>query len=238
MKKCSKCGIDKELENFSKDKRAKNGLCCSCKDCQSKYREKNKEEINRKQNKYYKENKEEISQCVKKYRKQNREKINKHNKEYRLRNKEKLKKRRKKYLEENRKKVNKRQNECRKEKRKNDIIFKLSCNLRGSIHRAIKYGYKTESTQELLGCTWEEVLIYIESLFLPGMTWENWTNDGWHLDHIRPVASFDLTDPEQQKLCCHYTNLRPIWAEENYCKSSWWNGIKYSKNAIINKKSS
>ena len=67
------------------------------------------------------------------------------------------------------------------------------------------------------------------------MTWENWTKNGWHLDHIRPIASFpNLTDPEQQRQCCHYTNLRPMWAEENLSKSSWWNGVKYSKKTTIN----
>ena len=153
MKTCSKCRIKKELKDFSKDKRAKDGLCCNCKNCQNEYRGKNREEINRKQKKYYEENKEKIEQKVEKYRKENIEEMKKYQKEYYQKNEEKIKKRRKKYIEENREKVNQRQNEFRKEKRKNDIIFKLVCNLRGLNHRAIKYGYKTGSTQELLGCT-------------------------------------------------------------------------------------
>ena len=52
------------------------------------------------------------------------------------------------------------------------------------------------------------------------MTWENWTLDGWHIDHIKPLAFFDLTDREQFLKACHYTSLQPLWAEENLKKSS------------------
>lgn len=44
------------------------------------------------------------------------------------------------------------------------------------------------------------------------MTWENHKHCGWHLDHIIPCSSFDLSDPEQQNKCFHYTNLQPLWA--------------------------
>lgn len=73
-----------------------------------------------------------------------------------------------------------------------------------------------------LGCTIEELKAHLESLFKPGMTWDNWghTGDVWHLDHIIPLASFDLTDPEQVKLACHYTNLQPLWATENLQKGA------------------
>jgi len=52
------------------------------------------------------------------------------------------------------------------------------------------------------------------------MSWDNWTKDGWHIDHIIPLAAFDLTDREQVKQACHYTNLRPMWAEENLSKGA------------------
>ncbi|ONG56954.1 hypothetical protein BKE38_05005 [Pseudoroseomonas deserti] len=57
---------------------------------------------------------------------------------------------------------------------------------------------------------------YIASLFQDGMSWENYGR--WHLDHIRPLIAFDLTDPAQAKAACHYTNLRPLWALENQRK--------------------
>ena len=84
----------------------------------------------------------------------------------------------------------------------------------------LKNGYKSKRTTELLGCSFEEVWNHLESKFQPGMTKEN--HGLWHVDHIRPCASFDLTDPEQQKICFHYTNLEPMWAIDNLKK-----GAKY-----------
>ena len=62
--------------------------------------------------------------------------------------------------------------------------------------------------------------MHLEAQFKPGMTWDNYGLKGWHVDHIRPCASFDLRDPEQQRRCFHYTNLQPLWAEENLKKGS------------------
>jgi len=70
-----------------------------------------------------------------------------------------------------------------------------------------------------LGCTIDELRTHLETRFSDGMSWNNWTLDGWHIDHIIPLAFFDLTDPEQVKIACHYTNLQPLWAEENLRKS-------------------
>ncbi len=56
---------------------------------------------------------------------------------------------------------------------------------------------------------------HLESLFQPGMTWQNRGNEGWHIDHIRPCYTFDLTDPEQVKQCWHYTNLQPLWVADH-----------------------
>jgi hypothetical protein len=61
--------------------------------------------------------------------------------------------------------------------------------------------------------------MYLESHFKTGMTWENHGKFGWHIDHIIPCASFDLTDLEQQKKCFHYTNFQPLWWRENILKS-------------------
>lgn len=74
----------------------------------------------------------------------------------------------------------------------------------------------------MMGCTPAELKSYLESLFLPGMTWEN--RGLWHIDHKRPISSFDLTDPEQQKACFHYTNLQPLWAGDNLRKGAKYHG--------------
>lgn len=80
------------------------------------------------------------------------------------------------------------------------------------------------SSKELIGCSAEELKIYIESKFKPGMTWENYGRNGWHIDHVKACALFDLTDPDQQRACFHYTNLQPLWAAENRKKGKG-NGV-------------
>ncbi|WP_323041065.1 hypothetical protein [Gemmobacter sp.] len=72
---------------------------------------------------------------------------------------------------------------------------------------------KAAKTMELIGCTIEHLMAHLERQFQPGMTWAN--QGEWHIDHIRPCASFDLTDPELQRHCFHWSNLQPLWAAEN-----------------------
>ena len=68
------------------------------------------------------------------------------------------------------------------------------------------------------------------------MTFANHGNKGWHYDHIRPIASFNLLDEEEQKVCFHYTNFQPLWAEDNLNKSSFYEGVKYKYNNSREKK--
>jgi hypothetical protein len=83
---------------------------------------------------------------------------------------------------------------------------------------AIRGGFKTATTLELIGCTVEELKTHLKSKF---ELWMNFENYGlWVIDHILPCASFDLTDPEQQKKCFHYTNLQPLEAKENIRKGA------------------
>lgn len=79
---------------------------------------------------------------------------------------------------------------------------------------------KSDTTIKLLGCSYAEFIPHFEKQFKPGMTWENRGLLGWHIDHIRPCANFDLTDPEQQRICFHFTNLQPLWAADNLRKGT------------------
>lgn len=105
------------------------------------------------------------------------------------------------------------------ERLKTDPKFKITQALRGRIYKALiaAQGIKSIKTTDLLGGSAAFVRKWIESQFLPGMTWEN--HGEWHIDHIKPCASFDLTDPEQQRECFNYTNLQPLWAFDNRSKS-------------------
>ena len=73
---------------------------------------------------------------------------------------------------------------------------------------------------ELCGCSLDELKAWLEKQFIENMNWEN--RSLWHVDHIRPCASFDLTDIEQQKQCFHFTNLQPLWAADNFKKGAKW----------------
>jgi hypothetical protein len=102
---------------------------------------------------------------------------------------------------------------------KTDPEFKILNMLRKRVRNAIK-GKKHYKSIDLLGCTVLDARCHLEKQFKEGMSWENHGKYGWHIDHIIPCASFDLTDLEQQKKCFHYTNLQPLWANENLSKGA------------------
>lgn len=102
-------------------------------------------------------------------------------------------------------------------KRQTNPNFKIKCRLRSRIHKVLQNNQKSATTEALLGCSISALKVYLESQFQPGMTWEN--HGEWHIDHRLPCASFDLSNPDEQKACFHYTNLQPLWAADNLAKS-------------------
>jgi len=145
------------------------------------------------------------------YKKSGRQRA-KHN-EYYSRNKERIKE-----YTQNHRLVNKEEISKRfKYRRTNDLHFKMVGILRCRLFAALRKQKtnKDIKTLELLGCTIEDFVQYIERQWLPGMNWENHTSNGWHIDHIKPCNTFDLTNIEEQRKCFHYTNLRPLWSFDN-----------------------
>ena len=102
----------------------------------------------------------------------------------------------------------------------NDIDFKLRGVLRARVRAAItrSSGAKSRKTMGLIGCSVPQLRKHLEAQFTEGMTWDN--HGEWHIDHIKPCASFDLTDAEQQLECFNYTNLQPLWASDNLSKGA------------------
>lgn len=110
-----------------------------------------------------------------------------------------------------------------KERARNYILSpeaKIKKKIRSRVHNALKYYKKCAYTEKLLGCSLDEFKEHIEKQFLPGMSWENNTRHGWHIDHIRPISSFDLSKPEEQLKAFHYTNCQPLWAKDNLSKAA------------------
>ncbi len=114
---------------------------------------------------------------------------------------------------------NKRNEYYRKYKKEN-IKVRLKCNLRSRLSHALHGNYTRGTVMKLVGCSLQHLKDYLESQFTEGMTWDNYGLVGWHMDHIIPCASFDLTNEEEQRKCFHYTNLQPLWAKDNLRKGS------------------
>jgi hypothetical protein len=210
MKQCTKCKNLYPVEYFNKDSQKSSGVRPSCKKCDNdscneRYR-KNREKYAEMGKRYRENNFEKISQK----RKNNRPQHNKWLQEWKIKNPER-------HREHVRKEV---------ERIKNDPQLKIKKNLRTRLGFLLRGKNKSAKTLTLLGCSMEEFKSYFESKFLDGMNWNNyglWKAGSpmtWHIDHIIPCESFDLTDPEQQKKCFHHTNLQPLWAIDNLVKSS------------------
>ena len=95
---------------------------------------------------------------------------------------------------------------------------KISACLRTRMYMAMRYGKKCAGTSELIGISIVDLRKYLEKQFKQGMTWENYGE--WSIDHIIPLASFDLSTAEEQKKAFHYTNLQPLWAKDNSSKGA------------------
>ncbi len=238
MLKCSKCGQEKNKCEFDKRSSTKRGYKSQCKQCRSinEYK-KNKEVILEKRSMHYKENKIEIDLKNKQYREENYDKIQLQKQKYRSENKDKVRhlkresyqrnkdkksnkdtayKNQKRYREKNRVKLN----NANRNRYASDFEYRIKNIIRSRFVCAIKNDFKAGSAVDGLGCTIEFLKGYIEKLFKPGMHWGNWGRHGWHIDHIIPLASFDLTDRDQLLKACHYTNLQPLWAADNLSKGA------------------
>ena len=214
-KPCPQCHKRKELSRFSKDKLRKDGHRVWCKKCQKEYYLRNLKKITIQHKKYNQEHKAEISQYQTIYQIKNKKKLREYRKKWQEKNKPKIKK----YLQTHKKEKNK----YMKEKRKNDINFKLACYLRTRIGEILRGKIKANPTIKLLGCSMEYLKQHLENQFKYGMNWDNWGRgwhgkgkQEWHVDHIKPIVSFNLNKPKEQKKCFHYINLRPLWAKDNW----------------------
>lgn len=137
---------------------------------------------------------------------------------WRTKNKTKDKEAKKAYYEKNKKQIKNWIREYNKTRRHNDINFRILVNLRRRLNNAINRHSKSKSTLELLGVGIPGLRLHLESQFQSGMSWDNYGK--WHIDHIKPCSSFDLSSKEEQQACFNYKNLQPLWAKDNLQKSA------------------
>jgi len=93
------------------------------------------------------------------------------------------------------------------------------------VKRASRLGRKPNKrgrVETFLGCTLHDFKEHIESKFLSGMTWQNHGHGTWHVDHIKPLSAFNLTDEKERRAATHYLNLQPMWAADNMSKGAKW----------------
>ncbi len=210
MKTCCRCKEIKDLDGFYRNRCEKDGrarLCKSCSKTQDKLRDSlNREKKSIRAKKWYKENHQEVIDAQKEYAKQNKDKIAA---------------RQLKWKNENREHCRKRDREYARKQSRDNIQFRLKHRLRSRIRGALRSNgaRKAVKTMDLIGCSALELQQWIQGLFTAGMSWEGLMAGLIHIDHIKPCSSFDLTDPEQQKACFHYTNLQPLWRLDNLRKN-------------------
>jgi hypothetical protein len=187
-KTCSKCKIEKDVCEFRKSSKMKNGLQSECKSCAKLRYELNREENLIKKKIYSEKNKEKKSEYDKEYRLKNRIKKNEYIRNY------------------------------RKKRRLVDPTFRIIESMRSRLKNFFKSNniQNYNKTFNIVGCSPQELKEYLEKKFTDEMSWDNYGQ--WHIDHKIPLSSA-ISDDEVYKLC-HYTNLQPLWSEDNIKKSN------------------
>ena len=185
---CSKCKIEKDVCEFRKSSKMKNGLQSECKSCAKLRYELNREENLIKKKLYAEKNKEKKSEYDKQYRLKNKLKKNEYTRNY------------------------------RKNRRLIDPTFRIIESMRSRIKNFFKLNKlrNYNKTFNIIGCTPQELKEYLEKKFTDEMSWDNYGQ--WHIDHKIPLSSA-ISDDDVYKLC-HYTNLQPLWSEDNIKKSN------------------
>ncbi len=108
----------------------------------------------------------------------------------------------------------------RREREERDLCYAIGEHLRRSLVKTVirRKTKKSDSTLKLLGCSLPYFIHHIQQQFDPFMNWDNW-GSYWHIDHLVPIAAFDLVDPEEQQWCFSFVNLRPLERSANHRKS-------------------
>lgn len=252
IKICNTCNLELTIEQFYKPTTRCCKKCTSIKQKEDRLKNlekrregarisylKNRDKNLKRVKARYEENKEFKAEYDKQYREQNKQKIAEYKKQwanenaeqiaekmriYRKENADKLALEKSEYAKNNRSKINAKKSVYEKHRRATDPLFRLIKNTRKMVSRYMLDG-KDMRTQEIVGCTFEELKLHIEKQFTEGMTWDNYGIDGWHIDHIKPLAMANTR--EEIIASNHYTNLQPMWQLDNLKKGATFDGVNY-----------
>lgn len=165
---------------------------------------------------WYQQNRDRILISTAKRAKERKVEIAAWHKQYYLKNKERISLYKRTWKRKNKKRIS----EKHKLRQKTDLAYHLACRLRSRTSLALKNNYKIGSAVKDLGCTVAELKTHLESKFIAGMSWDNYGLYGWHIDHVKPLKSFNLEDRDQFLEACNYKNLQPLWWHDNLSKGT------------------
>lgn len=236
MQSCKKCGVEKPLDEFHKCKNKANGVTSTCKPCAiekarkwhsenkdrhaiscKQYREKNKDILLKRTKEFAAKNPEKVKSYKEKWKKNNVEIVRIHARTGYYKNIDKIKQRKKEYLKNNKAKTNSYQRFYR-----SNTSVKLNINIGNQLRQTMLGMKKGKKWFEIVGYDVSALTNRLQSLFADGMSFDNY--GAWHIDHIRPISSFDFSkNPfDVAKECWDLSNLQPLWAKDNLQKGSRW----------------
>lgn len=213
-KKCSKCKTTKILEDFPNDPKCVDGKRGTCKDCRKPIWISNETQllvccrcgIEKDIELFAKKGKQKPNEC--------KDCLNLRERTKRSDDPDAWNERKRNSYNRNKDSINETRRVRLQKRRDEDPQYRIMMALHCRLYMAVKKN--KGKTMELLGCSLDHATKHLESKFTTGMAWENYGE--WHIDHIKPCASFNLEDPEEQKKCFHWTNLQPLWAIDNIRK--------------------
>ena len=167
---------------------------------------------------YLQKNKVKVKKSVDAWRANNSERHKANEKRWRKDNFEHNKKTQDEWRKKNIDRGRKNQREYQKQRELNDITYKIKRRIRHRLYIALRNEQKIGSGIKDLGCSIQHLKTHLEQQFYDGMTWDNYGQ--WHIDHVEPLCSFDLTDEVQFKKACNYNNLQPLWTKDHFEKTA------------------
>jgi hypothetical protein len=179
------------------------------------------EKARSKRREYYNNNRERLNGYNRKSYNNNRDINIQKRKQWYQDNKESHAIARERYAEQNKENLQAARRKWENQRLKEDVNYSLQKALRGRIRSAVKGVYKkNKSTEYLIGCTIGEFRKHIEKQFKDGMSWDNWSQFGWHIDHKIPLSWFNLANENCRLMAFNYKNMQPLWWDDNIKKNN------------------